>query len=137
MSWLARVFVLMLTFAVSVVCYSIHVLTGVYKLLLLRWLRLKISVAWVQNVSVENNNLINIMNLVPRVSTQVVYICTFDVTKSSVVAVHKLCEDIIRLKSDNALRKIRIRIYKLPLIFLQGILDNSLGDHLLLELVPS
>jgi hypothetical protein len=56
------------TFAVSVVCYCIHVLTGVDKLRLLRWLRLKISVAWAQNVSMENNNLINVLGLGPCAS---------------------------------------------------------------------
>jgi hypothetical protein len=35
------------------------VLTRVHNLLPRRWLRLKISVAWAQNVSVENKNLIN------------------------------------------------------------------------------
>jgi hypothetical protein len=61
------------TFAVSVVCYCIHVLTVVHRLLLLRWLRLKISVAWAQNVSMENDNLINVLGFVPRVFTQVIY----------------------------------------------------------------
>jgi len=56
-------------------------------------------------------------------------ICTIDVIKSLVVAVVKNSEDIIHLKSNNALRKIRIRIYKLPWMFVQGILDNNLRDR--------
>jgi hypothetical protein len=56
-------------------------------------------------------------------------ICTTDVIKSLVVAVVKNSEDTIHLKSNNALRKIRIIIYKLPWMFVQGILDNNLRDR--------
>jgi len=55
-------------------------------------------------------------------------ICIIDVIKSLVVAVVKNSEDTIHLKSNNALRKIRIRIYKLPWMFVQSILDNNLRD---------
>jgi len=56
-------------------------------------------------------------------------ICTIDVIKSLMVAVVKNSEDTIHPKSNNALRKIRIRIYKLPWMFIQGILDNNLKDN--------
>jgi len=56
-------------------------------------------------------------------------ICTIDVIKPLVVAVVKNSEDTIHSKSNNALRKVRIRIFKLPWMFVQGILDNNLRDH--------
>ena len=56
-------------------------------------------------------------------------ICTTDVIKSLVVPVVKNSEDTIHPKSNKALRKIRIRTYKLPWMFVQGILDNNLRDH--------
>jgi hypothetical protein len=56
-------------------------------------------------------------------------VCTIYVIKSLVVAVVKNREDAIHPKSNNALRKIRIRIFKLPWMFVQGILDNNLTDH--------
>lgn len=55
-------------------------------------------------------------------------ICTTDVVKSLVVADVKNSKDTIHSTSNSSLRKIRIRIYKLPWMFLQGILNN-LRDH--------
>lgn len=56
-------------------------------------------------------------------------ICTIDVIKSLVVAVVKNSEDTFQPKSNNVLRKIRVRICKLPWMFIQGILDNNLRDN--------
>lgn len=52
-------------------------------------------------------------------------ICTIDVTESLVGTFGKLSSDhTISLRTDNALRKIRLKIYKIQLIFAQGILDT-------------
>jgi hypothetical protein len=64
-------------------------------------------------------------------------ICTIDFIKSLVVAVFKNSEDNIHPKINNALRNIRIRIYKLTWMFVQGIWTTTSGIIVLLGLVTS